>query len=268
MNPALGVAGPAVLAFEVTGIFDTGMFQYDNQFVVMALEVAQQFAGLGDAVTGIAGPGRRSLDRRRRSARRLEEQLGYPYRALDWQKQNASLFRRSSSRSSAMGLIIFFIMIVAAFNIVSTLTMVVTDKTREIGILQAMGLTAPAIARIFLVQGAVIGVVGTALGLVGGPGRRLRRWTGRGWIRIDPAVYFIDHLPVHVEPLDVLRGRRWRAWLIAVLATLYPSRSAAPARRRSRRSGTNERRPRGARSCGRSIAAATAARSTCSPGST
>ena len=95
----------------------------------------------------------------------LAQQLGYPYRTLDWQTQNASLFSALQLEKLAMGLIIFFIMVVAAFNIVGTLTMVVTDKTREIGILRAMGLTGPAVARVFLVQGAVIGVVGTALAL-------------------------------------------------------------------------------------------------------
>jgi lipoprotein-releasing system permease protein len=124
-----------------------------------------------------------------------------------------------------MGLIIFFIMVVAAFNIVGTLTMVVADKTREIGILQAMGLTAPSVARIFLAQGAIIGLVGTTLGLVGG--LVVSYVVDRsGWIRINPAVYFIDHLPVHVEALDVLVVVL-TSLAIAVLATLYPSRSAA-----------------------------------------
>ena len=165
INPALGVAVPRFWKFEVTGLFDTGMFQYDNQFVVMSREMAQRFTGLGEAVSGIAvrvdDP-----DRARRSATALEKRLGYPYRALDWQTQNSSLFSALQLEKLAMGLVIFFIMVVAAFNIVGTLTMVVTDKTREIGILRAMGLTAPAVARVFLVQGAVIGVVGTMLGLM------------------------------------------------------------------------------------------------------
>ena len=114
-----------------------------------------------------------------------------------------------------MGLIIFFIMVVAAFNIVGTLTMVVADKTREIGILRAMGLTSPAVARVFLLQGAVIGGVGTAMGLV--TGLLVAYIVDKsGWVRINPAVYFIDHLPVHVEGSDVLswssRASRSRCW--------------------------------------------------------
>jgi lipoprotein-releasing system permease protein len=124
-----------------------------------------------------------------------------------------------------MGLIIFFIMVVAAFNIVGTLTMVVTDKTKEIGILRAMGLTSPAVARVFLLQGAVIGIVGTAVGLMLGLATSYVV-DESGWIRINPAVYFIDHLPVHVELRDVLVVVG-ASLAIAVLATVYPSRTAA-----------------------------------------
>ena len=224
MNPALGVAVPRFWKFEVTGLFDTGMFQYDNQFVVLSRETAQRFTGLGNAVSGIAV---RVNDPERAPAigAALEKRLGYPYRALDWQTQNASLFSALQLEKLAMGLIIFFIMVVAAFNIVGTLTMVLTDKTREIGILRAMGLTSPAVGRVFLVQGAVIGGIGTALGLV--LGLSVAYIVDRsGWVRINPAVYFIDHLPVHIEWLDVAVVVL-ASLAIAVCATLYPSRSAA-----------------------------------------
>jgi lipoprotein-releasing system permease protein len=224
INPALGVAVPRFWKFEVTGLFDTGMFQYDNQFVVMSREMAQRFTGLGDAVSGIAVRVE-DPDRAPEVGAALEQRLGYPYRALDWQTQNSSLFSALQLEKLAMGLVIFFIMVVAAFNIVGTLTMVVTDKTREIGILQAMGLTSPAIARIFLVQGAVIGAVGTTLGLMLGLG--VSYVVDRsGWVRINPAVYFIDHLPVHIEWQDVAVVVL-TSLAIAVVATLYPSRSAA-----------------------------------------
>jgi lipoprotein-releasing system permease protein len=224
MNPALGVAVPRFWRFEVTGLFDTGMFQYDNQFVVLKLDVAQRFTGLGDAVSGLAvrvtDP-----DRAPEIGEAIEKVLGYPYRSLDWQTQNVSLFSALQLEKLAMGLIIFFIMVVAAFNIVGTLTMVVADKTREIGILRAMGLTSPAVARVFLLQGAVIGAVGTAVGLAGG--LALAYLVDKsGWIRINPAVYFIDHLPVHVEVEDVLVVVL-ASLAIAVLATIYPSRAAA-----------------------------------------
>jgi lipoprotein-releasing system permease protein len=224
MNAAIGVAVPRFWKFEVTGLFETGMFQYDNQFVVVKRQVAQQFTGLGDAVSGLAVRVN-DPDRAPEIGEAIEKQLGYPYRALDWQTQNVSLFSALELEKIAMGLIIFFIMVVAAFNIVGTLTMVVADKTREIGILRAMGLTSPSVARIFLLQGAVIGVVGTTIGLV--TGLVVAYVVDKsGWIRINPAVYFIDHLPVHVEALDV-SVVVLASLAIAVLATLYPSQSAA-----------------------------------------
>jgi lipoprotein-releasing system permease protein len=224
VNPALGVAVPRFWRFEVSGLFDTGMFQYDNQFVVVRRDVAQKFTGLGDAVSGIAVRVN-DPDRAPAIGEAIEKRLGYPYRSLDWQTQNASLFSALQLEKLAMGLIIFFIMVVAAFNIVGTLTMVVNDKTREIGILRAMGLTSPAVARVFLLQGAVIGGVGTAMGLV--LGLTVAYVVDRsGLVRINPAVYFIDHLPVHVEVQDVFVVVA-ASLAIAVLATLYPSRSAS-----------------------------------------
>ncbi|MEP6573115.1 MAG: ABC transporter permease [Gemmatimonadota bacterium] len=223
VNPALGYAVPKFWHFEVTGLFNTGMFQYDNQFVVMSRQVAQRFSGLGDAVSGIDVRVEDSW-KAPEVGRRLEQRLGYPYRAQDWQSQNAALFSALQLEKLAMGMIIFFIMIVAAFNIVGTLTMVVADKTREIGILQAMGLDARGVGRIFLVQGAVIGLAGVVIGMALGllVALSVDRWK---WIKINPAVYFIDHLPIHVELLDVLVVVVV-SLALAVLATLHPSRSA------------------------------------------
>lgn len=224
INAALGVAVPKLWRYEVTGIFNTGMFQYDNQFVVMSRAAAQQFTGLGDAVSGIEIRVR-DPERAPDVGRRLEEKLGYPYRSLDWQAQNASLFGALKLEKLAMGLVIFFIMIVAAFNIVGTLTMLVTDKTREIGILQAMGLTSTAIRRIFLLQGALIGGVGALLGLVLG---LTIAWVvdRSGLITIDPSVYFIDRLPVRVEVPDVAVVLV-ASFALALVATVWPARAAA-----------------------------------------
>lgn len=224
VNAALGIAVPRLWQYEVTGIFNTGMFQYDNQFVVMSRAAAQQFAGLGEAVSGIEIR-LRNPDTAPEVGKRLEERLGFPYRALDWQDQNKGLFSALQLEKIAMGLVIFFIMIVAAFNIVGTLTMVVTDKTREIGILRAMGVTGRSIGRIFLMQGALIGAVGTLVGLT--VGLIISYVVDKsGWIRIDPAVYFIDRLPIHVQPLDVLIVIL-ASFFIAVVATVFPARAAA-----------------------------------------
>ncbi len=202
VNRALGVPTARPWYFEVTGTFNTGMYQYDDQFAVVRLDVGQRVAGLGAAVTGIQvrvrDPWRAQV-----VGRRLEGRLGYPYRAQAWQDQNQSLFGAMKLEKLGMGLIITFISIVAAFNILGTLTMIVGERTREIGILLAMGLTSRSIGRIFVAQGAAIGLVGTGLGLLIGLvlGFIL---DGSALIRIDPSVYFIDHLPVHTEWPDVL----------------------------------------------------------------
>jgi len=202
VNPALGRITPNRWVFEVTGTFNTGMFQYDDGFAVMRLDVAQRFAGLGDAVSGLQVRVRDPWEARAVAAR-LAEKLGYPYRTVAWQDQNQSLFGALKLEKLGMGLIITFITIVAAFNIIGTLTMIVGEKTREIGILLAMGLTRQSIGRVFLAQGATIGVVGTSIGLALGVIVSLALDSSH-LIRIDPSIYFIDHLPVQVELLDVL----------------------------------------------------------------
>lgn len=223
-NPSLGAFVPQYHRYEVSGIFETGMYEYDNSYVALPRPVAQRFAGLDTAVTGLEV---RLADPWRAQAfgLQLEAQLGYPYRALDWQSQNASLFSALKLEKLAMGLVVFLICVVAAFNVVGTLTMVVRDKTREIGILLAMGLRRVSVRRIFLAQGILIGLTGTALGAV--LGLVLGRMVNDGrWIRIDPAIYFIDHLPVHTQPLDVILVLA-ASLLVAALAPLYPAIQAA-----------------------------------------
>ncbi|MBI2402558.1 MAG: ABC transporter permease [Gemmatimonadetes bacterium] len=223
-NAALGTLIPKFWTFEVTGYFETGMYEYDNAYVVLPRPLAQRYAGLGEAVTGLDV---RLSDpwRAREVGPAIEETLGYPYRAIDWQTQNASLFSALQLEKLAMGLILLLIVIVAAFNIVSTLTMVVTDKTREIGILRAMGLPAASVRQVFVLQGAVIGLVGTILGT--GLGLLVARLVDRRQlIALDPSVYFIDHLPVRVDPVD-LALIVVASVVVATIATVYPARQAA-----------------------------------------
>jgi lipoprotein-releasing system permease protein len=224
INAVLGTITPRYFTFEVTGLFETGMYEYDNSYIYMALPVAQDFASLGGAVTGLEV---KTGDRWGAAAvaRALETALGYPYRAEDWQQQNSSLFRALKLEKFTMGFIVLLIIIVAAFNIVSTLTMVVADKTREIGILKAMGMPSRSIRRIFLAQGLVIGAVGTSMGLIVGLGGAILLEHYK-FIKLDPAIYFIDHMPVAVQPLDVILTIT-ASLVIATLATLYPSVQAA-----------------------------------------
>ena len=223
-NAVTGGFTPRVFQFEVTGIVETGMYEYDNAYVYIALDKAQEFAALGEGVTGIEV---KTKDRWQAAdvSGRITGTLGWPYRTVDWQEQNRSLFQALKLEKLGMGVILLLIVMVAAFNIVSTLTMVVADKTREIGILKAMGLPARSIRRVFLAQGIVIGVVGTLLGLLLGFGAAwaLEKYE---FIPLDPSIYFIDHLPVATEPVDV-------AWIVlasvltAAIATLYPAIQAS-----------------------------------------
>jgi lipoprotein-releasing system permease protein len=223
-NAATGMFVPVTAQFEVTGIFETGMYEYDNTYIYTPLTVAQELAGLDTAVTGIEV---RTTDRWVASevAPRIAQMLGYPYRTVDWQEQNSSLFQALKLEKLGMGVILLLIVLVAAFNIVSNLTMVVTDKTREIGILKAMGMTARSVRRIFLAQGLTIGMVGTGLGLVLGLAVSVALGKYK-LIRLDPSVYFIDHLPVATEFLDVALTVM-ASVAIAGLATLYPAQQAA-----------------------------------------
>lgn len=223
-NAVTGGFVPRVYQYEVTGIFETGMYEYDNSYVYIDLDAAREFAGLGDAVTGIEV---RTTDRWRVADvdSAITDSLGFPYRTVDWQEQNHSLFEALKLEKLGMGVILLLIVVVAAFNIVSTLTMVVRDKTREIGILKAMGLPSRAIRNIFFLQGTVIGAVGTGLGLVLGFAAALALDRYK-FIKLDPTVYFIDHLPVTINPRDVVIIVV-ASLLIGALATLYPASQAA-----------------------------------------
>jgi lipoprotein-releasing system permease protein len=224
VSASTGTFVPRVYQFEVTGIVETGMYEYDDKYVFIDVDAAREFAGLGDGVTGIEV---RTTDRWVAAdvGQELRATLGFPYRTMDWQEQNRSLFQALKLEKLGMGVILLLIVIVAAFNIVSTLTMVVTDKTREIGILKAMGMSARSIRRIFFAQGVVIGGVGTALGLVLGLAAAVALDRYR-IIELDPQVYFIDHLPVMTEITDVVLIVL-ASLLIAAVATVYPARQAA-----------------------------------------
>jgi lipoprotein-releasing system permease protein len=215
---------PRIFQLEVTGVFDTGMYEYDNQYVFVDLDLAREVAGLDSAVTGIEVR-TATRDAAPEVAQALADSLRFPFHTVDWHEQNSSLFKALTLEKLAMSVIVSLIIIVAAFNIVSTLTMVVRDKTREIGILKAMGLPSASVRRIFLVQGLVIGIVGTGLGLALGEttGRVIDRYR---LISLDPQIYFIDHLPVQMQGFDVALIVVLGV-VVATLATLHPAIQAA-----------------------------------------
>ncbi len=215
---------PKFKKFEVVGLFKSGMYEYDNQMGYVSLATAQELLGLGEAVTGLAlwvrDPWIADA-----VAERLEAALAYPYTLRDWKRMNEGLFSALKLEKMAMTLILLLIVLVAAFNIVSTLIMVVTDKTREIGILRSMGMTAKRILRVFMLQGLAIGVAGTSMGVAGGV---LLSWTidHFGLISLPGGVYLIDRLPITLNPLDLVLIAV-ASVLISFVATIFPSRQAS-----------------------------------------
>lgn len=215
---------PKFKKHEVVGLFRSGMYEYDNQMGYMSLLAAQDLLGLGDAVTGLALWVRDPWNVEA-VVDRLEGELGPSYVLRDWKTTNEGLFSALKLEKMGMTLVLLLIVLVAAFNIVSTLVMVVTDKTREIGILRSMGMTAKGILRVFMLQGLIIGVAGTLLGLFGGV---VLSWAIDyfGLISLPGDVYLISEIPITLSPLDV--GLIvFLAVLISFAATIYPSRQAA-----------------------------------------
>ena len=222
---ALGDLYPNMMTFEVTGIFRTDMYQYDSQNMYARIEEVQKLLDLpADTISGlainIADPWQAA-----EVGDALFTRLGYPYYTDNWMTLNGSLFEALKLEKLAMAIILFLIVIVAAFNIVSTLIMVVTDKTREIGILKSMGLTDAAVLRIFMMQGLTIGLVGTIMGALGG---WLLVWLldTYQFISLPGDVYFLDKLPVALEFSDVALIVVV-SLIVAFGATIYPARQAS-----------------------------------------
>jgi lipoprotein-releasing system permease protein len=227
---------PPVKQFVVTGFFESGMYEYDNAYVYISLESAQELFRMGKRVSGIEI----RLDDLYKASQVVEgidKRLGFPYYALTWFDMRKNLFSWMQLEKWAMFIILCLIILVAAFNIISTLIMVVMEKTKEIGILKSMGATARSIMRIFLYEGIVVGVVGTFFGLVIGFG--LCFWQENGdkiilplinkplpTIKLPGDVYFISILPVKMQVSDFV-SIGIAAILICLLAAIYPARKAS-----------------------------------------
>ena len=221
----LGGLTPTLRQFEVTGTFTTGMYDYDTKNLYTTLEAAQDLLGLPSDVAAGLGVRTDDPDRAGEIGQAVSEKLGFPYYVESWMTTNRALFSALKLEKLAMALILFLIVLVAALNIISTLVMVVADRTREIGILKAMGMTSQGILRVFVLQGAWIGLIGTALGTLFGVMACLVLDKTQ-LIKIPPDVYFVDHLPVQLELADV--GLIVLASVVvAFAATVYPSLQAA-----------------------------------------
>lgn len=210
--------------FEVVGIITSGMYEYDNTLAYVDLPVAQQFLGMGDAVTGIEIRVK-DIYKAGEIAEKLKKRLGFSFYVTDWIRMNSSFFSALKLEKAVMFVILTLIILVASFNIVSSLTMLVMEKGRDIAILKAMGATTVSIRKIFVLEGFLIGICGTGLGLLGGYilCDLLKRYQ---FIDLPIEIYHISKLPVKMEAFDLMTIAL-AAVCISLVATLYPSRKAA-----------------------------------------
>ncbi len=214
---------PRSRELRVIAIFEAGFQEYDSRLVYTDLYEAQNFYGQGDATTGVELR-LHDLDRSEEVARRLERELGGPFHTLDWAELNRNLFTALEIQKITLGFVIATIIFVAAFNVIATLIMIVLEKKREIAILKAMGATDTTVLGVFMLQGSIIGVIGTLVGLLLGGGVVLYLATVR--MDLDPKVYLIDHLPVVVSWSEFAVTAAV-AFAICTVATVAPSLWAA-----------------------------------------
>jgi lipoprotein-releasing system permease protein len=219
----VGDRAPVARDFRVIGIFQAGFQEYDSDLVYVDIYEAQRYYGQGDAVTGVELR-LRHLDLAPDVASELEDELGGPFHTLDWAALNRNLFTALKIQKVVLGLVFTSITIVAAFMVVATLIMVVLEKKREIAILKAMGATDVGILVIFAIQGVIVGIVGTFVGLVLGASVIL--YLDKLHFALDPKVYLIDHLPVVVSPIEFVITAIV-SLIICSVATLAPSLWAA-----------------------------------------
>jgi lipoprotein-releasing system permease protein len=211
---------PVAKQFRVTGVFDAGFDQYDSKLVYTDLYEAQAFYDTGDSVTGVEMKVA-DIENARDVARDIDRRLANGvYHTLDWEELNHGLFTALRIQQLLMSLVLALIIVVAAFTVIATLIMVVLDKKKEIAVIKAMGASNSAVLRAFLYQGGIIGVFGTAFGLLLGVivCKLLLVYA----LPLDPKVYFISHLPVQVRPIEfVLVGIF--AILVCLAATIWPA---------------------------------------------
>ena len=216
---------PKIRPFAVAGIFKTGMFEYDSTLAFVTLGAARDVLGLQENfLTGMeitVG----DVFQADVIGERLSSTIGAPFYVRTWMEMNANLFAALKLEKIGMFILLAMVVLIGSFSIVATLVMLVMEKTRDIAIMMSMGATRRMIRRIFMLQGAIIGFVGTMLGYVLGLslGWLLKRYQ---FIKLPENVYTLDHLPISISTSDVLIIGA-SAMLLCFLATLYPSRQAA-----------------------------------------
>ncbi len=210
--------------FEITGIFEFGMYEYDGNLTYISLDVAQAFLERPGQVTGLEIKVA-NMFQSRAVAESMQRDLGIGFKLLDWSEANKNLFSLYGLYKKLMFLMLTIIVLVACLNIASTLIMMVMEKGHDIAILKSMGASAGSIQKLFVLQGAFIGIAGTVLGCLIGI---FVCWVADTYhiIQLDGAVYLLNYLPFKVMPLDVALVAA-SSVLICFLSTLYPARQAA-----------------------------------------
>jgi len=223
-NPTPFGVVPKITRFVAVGLFDSGMHEYDNTLVFMNLPDAQRFFGLGDAVTSVEIRVQ-DVYQAQDVARRIQQSLGLPYWAEDWSRLWPNLFSALKLEKTVYFLVLLLMILVGAFNIISTLIMVVIEKRRDIAILLSMGATRQSIRKIFMIKGCVIGIVGTLLGILFGYAICLliQRYQ---FIELPKDVFLISTVPARIY-LGNFVLVALASFLICLLASLYPARHAA-----------------------------------------
>lgn len=213
---------PRIRPFTVVGIFDAGMYEYDSSLAYLSIPAAQDFLELGERVTGIEV---RVTDFERAAsvAAALRGILGDDFRVRDWRDLNRNFFQALALEKAVMFVILTLIIVVAAFNIVGTLAMMVMEKGREMSILKAMGGTRALVVRVFTIVGLLIGATGTVLGV---PLGLLITWIIHASYQLPGDVYYISRIPVRLDAADAL-AVCGAAMVISLLAALYPAWQAA-----------------------------------------
>lgn len=215
---------PRSREFRLAGVFSAGFDEYDRKLVYVDLPQAQALIGQGDVVTGVELK-LKDADQARKVSRELEALLGGPpYRTLDWEELNHNLFTALALQKTVLVLVLFLIVLVAAFNIVASLTMMVIDKTREIAILKAMGMSSGGVGAVFRSAGMSIGLFGTSMGTV--MGLLVCAVVKRLGFLLDAKVYLIDRLPIRVSAPEIALTVA-ATLLICLFASLVPARRAA-----------------------------------------
>ena len=213
---------PRAKKVALRGIFDFGYYDYNATMVYMDLKDVQALFEMGESISGVEVK-IEDIYKAPAHARKIEDALGYPYRAQDWIESNRSVFAALKMEKIITFIVLVLIIIVAGFNIIGTLINMVKKKTKEIGIMRSYGFTAPKIMRIFIYHGSIIGVIGTALGLVFAFLACLL--LDRYQVTLPGDIYFIETLPVEMDINDFL-VTAIAAILISFLSTIYPAKRA------------------------------------------